>query len=588
MYHFVSSHSMQIWLTGIRIATILVLSLSAFGPAQATPVHADKLICGIPGRDGPASLSGVVNTYYPGTANVSAGSNSIPVGGPSGAATPIQSGDLLLVIQMQGADINSTNTGAYGNGTAGDPGSGYLAAGLSAGQYEYVVATSAVVAGSVSISSGLIDDYFDQDFPVGAGNQGQRRYQVIRIPQYSSATVTGTVTSLPWNGNVGGVVAVDVAGTLNFNGNSVDVSGQGFRGGGGIRYRGGTGIFTDYRTLSTNTANASKGEGIAGTPRLIFNGSSVTDLGVGLEGYPNGSFARGAPGNAGGGATDGHPERTVLTDANDENAGGGGGGNGGAGGKGGFAWDSVLDSGGFGGSAFSASPSQLAMGGGGGAGSIDDNNGVLSSGGPGGGIVMVRAGDITGNGTISANGDDGPDQPLNDSGGGAGAGGSVLVLVENGSLPAGLNVNTRGGQGGDAWPAEAPGAVYPGTRHGPGGGGGGGVIYLSSTAGSLSAVEGQNGITTTANDNYGSTPGAPGIINTNVAPPAVPGISGAVCLPNPTVIKTTSTPVVTQTPTGATGEYTILVSIPANEGTPWDLQFLTVSLPGLPMIRRLL
>ena len=33
-------------------------------------------------------------------------------------------GDLLLVIQMQDAEINSTNTGAYGDGVAGDPASG--------------------------------------------------------------------------------------------------------------------------------------------------------------------------------------------------------------------------------------------------------------------------------------------------------------------------------------------------------------------------------------------------------------------------------------------------------------------------------
>src|SRR5512139_1303130 len=102
---------------GLRIVTILFLALSAFGPAHVTPVFADQLVCGIPGKDGPAStLSGVVNTYYPGTANVTAGSTSIPVGSPVGAATPIQAGDLLLVIQMQGADINSTNTGAYGDG----------------------------------------------------------------------------------------------------------------------------------------------------------------------------------------------------------------------------------------------------------------------------------------------------------------------------------------------------------------------------------------------------------------------------------------------------------------------------------------
>jgi len=539
------------------------MAILILGPIFTQPpyiVLADSLICGIPGKDGPAlSISGIVNTYYPGAANVSAGSTSIPVGSPSGAGTPIQSGDLLLVIQMQGADIDSANASTYGNGVAGDPGAGNLATNFSAGQYEYVVATGAVAAGSVSISSGLVNSYFDQDFPVGAGNQGQRRYQVIRVPQYSSATLSGTVTSLAWNGTVGGVVALDVAGTLNFNGNSVNVNAQGFRGGGGVRYRGGTGVLTDYVTLSTNAANASKAEGIVGTPRFIFNGSAVVDLG--LEGYPNGSFARGAPGNAGGGGTDGNPP------VNDENSGGGGGGNGGAGGKGGFGFRSASDSGGFGGTAFLASPARLVMGGGGGAGTINNRNPLFSGGGQGGGIVMVRAGTVTGSGTISANGMDGQDQPLNDSGGGGGAGGSVLILAQNGSLPAGLSISAQGGNGGDAWPGVPAILPYPGERHGPGGGGGGGVIYLSSTAGALSVAPGQNGLTTTANDNYGSEPGLPGVIGTTTPSDLPTSISGAECIPTPAVVKTTSTPLVTQTPSGTTGEYTIVVSIPANQGT---------------------
>ena len=284
------SATVRNWPVGLRVITILFLVISAFGPAQATPVYADKLVCGVPGKDGPASISGIVNTYYPGTANVSASSTTIPVGSPSGAAAPIQAGDLLLVIQMQGADINSTNTSSYGDGDPSATASGILGTNFSAGQYEYVIATSGVSGGSVSISSGLVNNYFNQDY---SGSQGQRRFQVVRVPQYSSATVVGAVTSLAWNGSVGGVAALDVAGTLNFNGNSVNVNGQGFRGGGGVRYTGDTsGAFaaTDYRTPSTATLNASKGEGIAGTPRFVFNGTSVVDLTV--EGYPNGSFAR--------------------------------------------------------------------------------------------------------------------------------------------------------------------------------------------------------------------------------------------------------------------------------------------------------
>ncbi|NJC96333.1 MAG: hypothetical protein FIB03_08350, partial [Anaerolineae bacterium] len=103
----ISSTRSKPWLTGIRVAIIFALAFSAFAPWKVRTVFADKLVCGVPGKDGPATLGGVVNTYYPGTANVSAGATSIPVGSPSGAASPIQPGDLLLVVQMQAADINS-------------------------------------------------------------------------------------------------------------------------------------------------------------------------------------------------------------------------------------------------------------------------------------------------------------------------------------------------------------------------------------------------------------------------------------------------------------------------------------------------
>ncbi len=73
-HHHSFLYRMQTWLSGFRALIVLVLIFSAFGPVYATPVYADKLVCGIPGNDGPASISGIVNTYYPGTANVSAGS----------------------------------------------------------------------------------------------------------------------------------------------------------------------------------------------------------------------------------------------------------------------------------------------------------------------------------------------------------------------------------------------------------------------------------------------------------------------------------------------------------------------------------
>ena len=100
-----------------------------------------------------------------------------------------------------------------------------------------------------------------------------------------------------------------------------------------MQLTGGAGANTDYRQVSpaayTGAAggvagdDASKGEGVAGTPEWVESGA--TFLHTTLTGYPSGtagtdgSMARGAPGNAGGGGTDANPG------ANDQNAGGGGG-----------------------------------------------------------------------------------------------------------------------------------------------------------------------------------------------------------------------------------------------------------------------
>ena len=116
---------------------------------------------------------------------------------------------------------------------------------------------------------------------------------------------------------------------------------------------------------------AGKGEGIAGTPRYVYFIQCPGSIPV-FEGYPGGSNARGAPGNAGGGATDSDPA------SNDQNAGGGGGGNGGTGGLGGNGWFSFGFTGGHGGTSFSIgatnyySPSRLILGGGGGSGSTNN------------------------------------------------------------------------------------------------------------------------------------------------------------------------------------------------------------------------
>lgn len=543
------------------LALLLALIFSARAQAQ---------VCANPGKDGPGgTLSGVINTYYPGTANAAAGATSISIGTSTGSATPIASGDLLLVIQMQDAAINSNNSSSYGDGVSGGVASGVTALN-NAGRYEYVVATSAAGA-TVSVrgagsGNGLVYSYTNA---AASSSQGQRKFQVVRVPQYSSATLSSGLTASAWNGATGGILAFDVAGNLTLGG-TVSVNGLGFRGG-GTRQLAGTsgGSDTDYRNVATANYHGGKAEGIAGTPRYIYDAATNSVVSTGVEGYPNGSTARGAPGNAGGGGTDGNP------DANDENSGGGGGANGGAGGLGGNTWNSNLARGGHGGAAVTSAADRVIMGGGGGGGSRNNSSGTASSGAAGGGIVMIRTGTVSSSGTISANGSDGNDAE-NDGGGGGGAGGSVIVVVNSGGL-GGLTINARGGAGGDAWIAQASG-TFPGERHGPGGGGGGGFIAVTSGA-TTNVTGGTNGVTTTVLDAYGATAGGNGVV-LSITASEVPGASaGTVCVPSLTVTKTTSTATVNNGPSGASGTYTIVVANAANLSSASNLA-ISDTLPG--------
>jgi Secretion system C-terminal sorting domain len=486
-----------------HFSTLWILTLLSLGIRSASAQSCPTT--------GTTSVNSYPNTYYPAAQNyVNAGATSIAVGTVIYGSTPISVGDVVLIIQMQGAQINAVNSSGYGDGTGS--GSGYWANGaLKAGTMEYAVAASSVgfSGGTLTLSTGTQYSYQNTPF----GTDGQYTFQVIRIPLYYNVTLTGTITAPAWDGAEGGVVMLYATNNINLNSQTVDASGMGFRGGGGRSMNGaGSGSSTDYYTLSTNAANGSKGEGIAGTP-IYINIANYQLIYTGLEGYPNGSYAMGAPGNAGGGGTDGNP-----ASANDQNTGGGGGGNGGAGGVGGWAWSSSIQSGGRPGALFAqVSSSRLVMGGGGGAGTSNNatgtpGGGFASSGAAGGGIIILMAQNaILGNGTIKANGSDANSTIQNDGAGGGGAGGSILIYSFNGGT-FGLTAKANGGAGGTN---ESTG----GPSHGPGGGGGGGVVLSNASLSGSSAVTGGTaGTTSGLTTSFGAANGNSGVVATNVNP----------------------------------------------------------------------
>src|SRR6478735_6800286 len=404
----------------------------------------------------------VLNTYYPGTGSPVKGSTTLTVGAPIGNATNIANGDMVLIIQMQGADINSTNGDAYGDGVAGGNASGYLNTSLVAGTFEYnIVSAYNSGTGLVTLQYGIANNYYTRAY---SSTTGAQSYQLIRVPRYYNFTLNNnrTITGTAWNGSAGGVIVLEATNTFTFNSSSsvINANGLGYRGGGGKNFTSSSSSLTntDYRwnspvTTSGNSTGGAKGEGIAGTPMYVYNSGTNTTT-TNIEGYVDGSLGRGAPGNAGGGGTDGQ------TNSNQYNTGGGGGGNGGSGGRGGSGWDggagnpATYNTGGFGGSAYApASEVRIVMGGGGGAGTANNATApgteYLCSGGAGGGIVIIRAKSFVGNGSITANGVASNDPTTTDAAGGGGAGGSIIVLTNTSTITTNstITATATGGKG---------------------------------------------------------------------------------------------------------------------------------------------
>lgn len=550
--------------------------------------HAAAQVCALPGSDPSDPATGVINTYYPPAANgtLAAGATQLSLGARDtrGSATPIAAGDLVLVIQMQDGTLNTSNNANYGAGNG--TGQGTSSPG-SAGLYEYVRADG-VSGNTVTFSPALTNTYVNAAATTSAG---QKRYQIIRAPQYQNVTFNG-VNAPAWNGATGGVVVADATGILTLGSATVEgqanravfVAGRGFRGAAGLGATPGNTAHNsnDQQWRASQNADGGKGEGIAGTPQLMASkgnnfgvavgAGTLATTNTGSQGYPLGDRARGAPGNAGGGGTEG----TAPPGDSQRNAGGGGGGNYASGGVGGRPWNAPLnDTGGRGGAGYAGTIgfNRVLMGGGGGAGGTNNSTGdtatyensgigcsagaLCSSGASGGGIVILRARSFAGSGVIDVRGAHGYNVG-NDAAGGGGAGGSVVLEAREGGT---ATVDGRGGDGGNAWAGDTGGVA---NRHGPGGGGSGGFVVFSPSGFALSAnlAGGRAGRTSNgAGDTYGSS-GNNGGLN-GFAPPTAPGVQpGANCLPDLRLAKTNN---VTTLNNGGISNYVLTVS---NNGGP--------------------
>jgi gliding motility-associated-like protein len=548
---------------------IILVSINAFAQVPSS----NPMVCATAGGDGTTNINGSINTYFPPVANVSlaAGSKSINLSsvpaidayGNSFGTIAIKSGDLLLIIQTQDAVINYTNSTSYGgnNSTGGADNlgaTGFTSLG-SSGKFEYVMATNDIpLTGGIlqftgsGTGGGTVYTYTNAD---ASSTRGKQSFQVIRIPQYANLRLTSNISPPPFNGKAGGIIAFEVSGNMDFNGFTIDVSARGFRGGYSLIKNAVTNLNDLYVTVATDDRASGKGEGIAGTPRYMWDGFNEVDNVI--EGLPGGSAGRGAPANAGGGG-------------NDTNAGGGGGGNGDNGGVGAWGYEpfgGTFPSGGRPGSKSytNASPddaTRLIMGGGGGGGHANDAlTGV--KGGVGGGVVIINSRTISGSGTILANGAAGAPGVYGshpDGSGGGGAGGSVFLKVSNPSSTANITVEAKGGKGGNTEGDSPALGVQP---HGPGGGGGGGIIFYNIPSGQFHSdvsggapgkTDSGNGITHNAEGGLG---GKVLPLDVNALPPYLKG-NNSICFP---LLTTTLSVVDAATPKLVNGTVTYIVKI---------------------------
>ena len=407
-------------------------------------------------------ISGVINRYAAVMA-IDTCSGRLAVSDTAG----FRPGQAILLLQMQGAEISSANNFLYG----------IVQNQNQAGRYERSIVDS-VTGGAVFLQKKLVNTY-----------NLSGKLQAVTIPQYANATVTDTLKCQPWNGTTGGVLALDVSGTLTLNA-PVSADGAGFRGGAAYIGPGNNCNFllpeTAFFYALGNWRGAYKGEGIA----LPIAGKEL---------------GRGPQASGGGGG-------------NDHNSGGGGGANITDGGEGGdndepgaLGCDGYYPGVRGYGAVFPAG--RMFAGGGGGAG--HSNNDLKSAGGSGGGIIVIRAGDLAGSvPVISANGRPAPVAP-GDGAGGGGAGGTIWL--QSGSAPAGLTVRANGGAGGNS------GNNNSNRCFGPGGGGAGGRI-LTDLTGIASPTGGAAGVVTGSTNacngtSNGATQGDNGLTETLPALP---------------------------------------------------------------------
>ena len=384
------------------------------------------------------NISGIVNTYHR-VVEIIPSKACVRVANING----LNVNSRVMLIQMKGASIITTNTSAFGDTTTLN----------GAGNYE--IGTVCYIKGdSVFLFHNLLNTY----------NTSTGKVQLVQFAEYQSANVVDTVKAASWDSvaSTGGVIAIFANQDITMNapvyaGSSGNSGGAYYNNSGtcGLFQQAGNGYAYDIIT-SSNLNGAYKGESVANIPTTL-------------------NAAKGAPANGGGGGN------------NHNNSGGGGanlstGGNGGGNSSSGPSGCNVANNWGRSGKALSSwSGSKIFMGGGGGAGHANNGSASFNYGGNGGGIIFIWANNLIGNNySIRANGGNGG-ASQSDGAGGGGAGGTIILHVT--IYTGNVSINVNGGNGGLSDDGNVIARCFGG-----GGGGSGGVVYFTGATPSVTVA----------------------------------------------------------------------------------------------------
>ncbi|MFO7851113.1 MAG: gliding motility-associated C-terminal domain-containing protein [Bacteroidota bacterium] len=390
------------------------------------------ILLGSPQED----ISGIINTTYSRVTTIEAADAVI-----LDDVTGFNDGDTVLVIQMKGVSIytpSDSTSGLFGStdGYLGQPGD------YGVGFYEVIIIEQ--------VETGPNRIIFRNNLVGYDGYDAEGLLQIVKVPSYENASVTGELTCPAWDSiaGTGGVLALIVNNRLELNAD-IDVSGKGFTGGTVATMDGLPLRDTNYYYSESSTVAGRKGESLAshrnGTGDKLF-----------IENYAKGI---GKLYSGGGGATG-------------EFSGAGGGASFGSGGNGHRQRSSGYNVSGLGGIRVDEDDfdDRVIMGSGGG-GSGYSGGGTGTGGAPGGGIVFLVADTVVGNGNfIKANGDTVTTIASGDGGAGGGGGAGSLVLSVKSYASSDIYMEAKGGTGGHSY-----------ELFGTGGGGGGGLIWISGT-----------------------------------------------------------------------------------------------------------